>query len=177
MNQVTVRPASPGDAAGLAATHVRSWQSAYRGLVPQDYLDELDPADRAESWQQRLQDVDWSRGGIVVVNGGADIFGFVQFGPTRDADGDPAVVGEVAAIYLLPEVWGQGLGRRLIARALEDLTAAGYVQATLWVLDSNARARRFYASGGWAEDGAMKIDDSHGFAMTEVRYRRPLPAV
>jgi hypothetical protein len=35
-------------------------------------------------------------------------------------------------------------------------------------------SRRFYAKGGWAEDGAVKQDDSLGFPMTEVRYRRPL---
>jgi hypothetical protein len=50
-----------------------------------------------------------------------------------------------------------------MSSALRHLVGAGYVQATLWVLDSNARARRFYAKGGWAEDGAVKHDDSRGF--------------
>jgi hypothetical protein len=42
------------------------------------------------------------------------------------------------------------------------------------VLDSNARARRFYACGGWSQDGAVKQDDSRGFVLNEVRYRRAL---
>lgn len=171
---MTVRQASPDDAADIGAVHVRSWQSAYRGLMPQDYLDRLDPADRAERWRQTLRDMDWSRGGILVIADGVEIVDFAGFGPTCDADDDPAQVGEIAAIYLLPEVRGKGLGRRLMGSALENLTAAGYVQAALWVLDSNVRARRFYSHGGWVEDGTVKQDDSRGFSITEVRYRRPL---
>jgi len=174
MPRVILRRAGPGDAAEIGATHVRSWQSAYRGLLPQEYLDRLDPVARAGRWRQMLQDMDWSRGGVLVIAAEAEIFGFTGFGPTRDADDDPAQVGEIASIYLLPQVWGTGLGRRLMSSALTHLADAGYVQAALWVLDSNARARRFYAKGGWAEDGAVKQDDSYGFPMTEVRYRRPL---
>jgi hypothetical protein len=47
--------------------------------------------------------------------------------------------------------------------------------ATLWVLQDNARARRFYSQAGWAADGAAKTDDVDGFPLLEVRYRRPLP--
>jgi hypothetical protein len=42
-----VRAATPQDALGVARVHVRSWQVAYRGLVAQDYLDRLRPADKA----------------------------------------------------------------------------------------------------------------------------------
>lgn len=59
--------------------------------------------------------------------------------------------------------------------ALDVLAAAGYRQATLWVLDSNWRARRFYHAGGWQADGTVKTDDTRGFPLTEVRYRRLLP--
>jgi GNAT superfamily N-acetyltransferase len=174
MPKVIVRRAGPGDAAEIGAAHVRSWQRAYRGLLPQEYLDRLDPVARAERWRQRLQDMDWSRGGVLVIAAEAEIVGFTRFGPTRDQDDDPAQVGEIASIYLLPQAWGTGLGRRLMSSALRHLAGAGYGQATLWVLDSNAQARRFYVKGGWAEDGAVKQDDSLGFLMTEMRYRRPL---
>jgi len=100
--------------------------------------------------------------------------GFAAFGPTRDADEDPARTGEVHAIYLLPSAWGQGYGRRLLSCAAERLAAAGFTQATLWVLASNARARRFYAGAGWSPDGAAKDDDSRGFTLAEVRYRTVL---
>jgi hypothetical protein len=52
---------------------------------------------------------------------------------------------------------------------------AGFAEATLWVLDTNERARRFYAAGGWTLDEVTRQDDSHGFPIDEVRYRRSLP--
>jgi ribosomal protein S18 acetylase RimI-like enzyme len=59
--------------------------------------------------------------------------------------------------------------------ALDRLVSAGFSEATLWVLDSNARARRFYEAGGWSADGAQKRDEDRGFPVTQVRYRKPLP--
>jgi hypothetical protein len=61
-----------------------------------------------------------------------------------------------------------------MAGAAAELTRLGYTDAILWVLDTNDRARRFYALAGWAEDGASKTDASRGFDITEVRYRTML---
>jgi len=169
-----IRDAGPADAEQIAAVHVRSWQAAYRGLLPQDYLDRLDPADRLPRWRRTLAETDRIAGGVLVAVTDGQVCGAAWFGPTRDADADPAQVGELAGIYLVASAWGRGLGRSLMATALDRLAAAGYAQATLWVLESNARARRFYARAGWAEDGAVKQDDRLGFPMTEVRYRRRL---
>lgn len=170
-----IRPATAGDAAQIGLVHVRSWQAAYRGLVPQDYLDHLDPAARATRWHRHLQQTDWARAGVLVAEIGDELEGFASYGPSRDEDGERACVGEISTIYVLAGAWGRGLGRRLMAEAVERLTAAGYAQATLWVLDTNARARRFYAAAGWSEDGAVLEDASRGFPLAEVRYRRILP--
>lgn len=196
-----VRPARLEDAPRIAEIHVRSWQDAYRGLMPQAFLDGLEPAQRLPRWVRALEAPDWPRGGSLVVAGpDGDLAGFASIGPTRDEDDDPARVGEVRAIYLAPAAWGQGLGRRLMTAALEHLTSAGYAEATLWVLDANDRARRFYAAAGFAADGAAKpwrphalrdsarlgrledavagikaLDGERGFVLREVRYRRPLP--
>ena len=50
----TLRLANPSDAHGLAEMHVATWQVAYRGLLPDDFLDGLTVAARAERWQQIL---------------------------------------------------------------------------------------------------------------------------
>ena len=95
--------------------------------------------------------------------------------PVIDEDTDPDKVGEIMAIYLRPEAWGQGIGRKLMAAALGCLTAAGFTEAILWVLESNKRARAFYEACGWTADGVMKQEEMPGFRLSEVRYRRPLP--
>jgi len=169
-----IREATVADAAHVAEVHVRSWQVAYRGLVPQDYLDGLDPAARRERWSALLADDRWPRAGTLVAELDDRIVGFASILPARDADLDPAAFGEIAAFYLDPGVWRRGIGRRLMAAALDRLAAAGYPRAALWVLDTNLRARRFYEATGWRCDGTVKVDESLGFPITETRYRREL---
>jgi ribosomal protein S18 acetylase RimI-like enzyme len=170
-----IRPARLDDVPRIAQIHVRSWQAAYQGLMPQDYLDGLEPAQRIGQWTQFLSGTDWSRSGMLVADTDGDLTGFVNYGPARDDDADQQRVGEIRAIYLRPAAFGQGTGRQLMAAALKRLAAAGYDQATLWVLGTNDRARRFYQAGGWVTDGAVTTGDSFGTPLTEVRYRRSLP--
>jgi ribosomal protein S18 acetylase RimI-like enzyme len=170
-----IRPATLADTEGIGLAHVRSWQSAYRGKMPQDYLDGLDPAVRTETWRRVMAETEPSRGGVLAaVADGGGITGFASFGPSRDHDTDPRQTGEVFAIYVDPDAWGTGTGRELMAGATAELARLGYTDAILWVLDTNDRARRFYALAGWAEDGATKTDASRGFDITEVRYRTML---
>jgi GNAT superfamily N-acetyltransferase len=172
---VEVRPAHADDAAAIATVHLASWQAGYRGLISQDYLDSLDLTAWTDRRVFRLGQVDWSRGGCyVAIDGNNDVAGFTDVGPTRDDDRDSTIVGEVRAIYLAPDAWGKGLGRALMAAGLTQLASCGYREATLWVLDSNERARRFYKAAGFDPDGAAKVDDSRGFPLHEVRYSRPL---
>lgn len=153
------------------------WQGGYRGLMPQAYLDGLDPGGaRLDRWTRSLQAADWSAGGTLVVTGAdEELAGFAGLGGTRDGDDDAERVGEISTIYLTPDSWGQGLGRALMSAALRQLADLGYAEVTLWVLDTNVRARRFYAAAGFTHDGAVKVDESHDFPLRELRYRRSLP--
>jgi GNAT superfamily N-acetyltransferase len=212
MDGTVIRAARVGDAAQIAVVHVRSWQGAYRGLLPQAYLDGLDPAERVGRWERslaeadaaraqaeagRLGDAGWTeeagrsgdagrtdvagrtgvedgavRTGVLVADAGGDLLGFASYSPSRDSDADPGRVGEISAIYLLPSAWGKGIGKRLMDATLARMARAGFTQVTLWVLDSNVRARRFYEAGGWSADGGQKLDESRGFPITQLRYRR-----
>jgi ribosomal protein S18 acetylase RimI-like enzyme len=169
-----IRAATPADADGIALVHVRSWQSAYRGLVPHEHLDQLDAARRAQRWTRSLAGSDPSREATLVTVTDEQVTGFASVGPARDADADPARTGEVYSIYLLPQAWGQGLGRDLMAAALAGLADRGYQVVTLWVLKDNARARRFYEAAGFTADGSEQTVDIAGSPIAEVRCRRIL---
>ena len=71
----------------------------------------------------------------------------------------------------IPTSGREGAGRALIERAEERL-AEDYEEATLWVLEDNPRARRFYELSGWWTDGAEKIEQWLGVSSTETRYRK-----
>jgi GNAT superfamily N-acetyltransferase len=165
---VPIRPAVSADAAAIATVQVRSWRAAYRGLLPQEELDALDIGRRTETWTRILAASQWPRSGTLVAEGEDGVVGFAALSPTRDDDADPAVVGELAALYSLEQVWGTGVGRSLMAASLAAFGEAGYQRAGLWVLETNDRARRFYEAAGWAPDGAVRQD-----GVAEVRYTWP----
>jgi ribosomal protein S18 acetylase RimI-like enzyme len=171
---VGIRAARIEDARQIAVIHVQSWQGAYRGLLPQAYLDGLQPAQRVGRWERSISEADGITAATLLADAGGRPVGFVSYGPARDPDADPRRIGQIDAIYLAPAAWGQGIGRKLMDAALERLVFAGFSEATLWVLDSNARARRFYEAGGWVADGTQRRDEDRGFPVTQIRYQKPL---
>ncbi len=164
-----VRPAVPEDAPALAAVHVRSWQAAYRGIVPDAVLNSLSVERRAAFWADTITDLQPPTGIWVAEHDGA-VAGFVHVRRSKDHGAEPSV-GEVGAIYLIPEAWSRGLGRALLDTAVVELGRNGFEAATLWVFRDNARARRFYERAGWAPDGEAKSIEIGGVSLVEVRYR------
>lgn len=171
-----VRFAIPDDADGIADAHIRGWQTAYRGLVPDAVLDGFSAERRATWWRTTLAERDddepvWTW----VVDAPDGIAGFVYAGAARDEPADappPGGAGEVFAIYLRPERRGQGYGRRLFARAVTELTARGYDPLVVWVFEANPVGRRFYEAAGFRADGARHDIDFDGVVLPEIRYRR-----
>ncbi len=167
----TVRRATLADADAIGRVHVEAWQAAYRGVMPEAFLDGLDPAQRAERWRERLRAADPAVDVLVVIDSGA-VAGFAVAGSSRDDDAGAA--GELRAINLTPAAWGRGLGSALLRAAEDALVARGYRDATLWVAHANQRARRFYEHHGWSADGRERQEQVLGATVDEVRYRRAL---
>jgi ribosomal protein S18 acetylase RimI-like enzyme len=168
---LAVRTVTAEDKLAVARVHVRSWQVAYRGMFPDDYLDRLNPEDRADRYTFGADDP--SRQRTFVATDGTTICGFATAGVPRDIDLGAA--GEIYAIYVDPASWGLGAGRLLIENARSLLCEMGFEESFLWVLASNERAKRFYMIDGWLPDGSSRTEDRWGVAANEVRYRRPLP--
>jgi L-amino acid N-acyltransferase YncA len=169
---VTIRVATVADAPSVASIHVRSWQAAYAGLLPQPFLDSLDPATREAAWRKSLTEADWPRQGTVVDQLDHDVVGFASVCPARDQRLAPA--GEVRSIYVDPAAWAIGHGRRLLEAATGGLRDAGFAEAILWVAESNTKALRFYQRNGWRDTGTRKIEVVGGVPITEGLYARDL---
>jgi len=168
--RMLLRRAVPGDELAVAGVHVRSWQKAGRGLLPDQYLDELRPEDRAARYS--FGDDEPGRPVTVVAVDQDVVRGFVTIGPSRDTDRERS--GELFALYVDPDSWGLGIGRALMNEARGRLTRLSFEEAILWVLVGNERAERFYRVDGWLLDGARRLDEVHGVTVDEVRYHRML---
>jgi GNAT superfamily N-acetyltransferase len=166
-NTVSVRVGTLADVPDVASIHVRSWQRTYRGVVPDAELDALDVEQRASRWR-RVMDHPEHVLLVGVVDG--RVRGFSSLTPSRDAGAAPGTL-ELAAIYVDPDSVRAGVGRALMAAGLATARARGDHTLTLWVVDTNSVARRFYESCGLRWDGSSKLEQRPTYSLNEVRYR------
>lgn len=165
-----IRNAQPEDAFNVAMAHVTSWQAAYRGILPDGYLQGLRAEDRARKYDFSCADPTKPHT-IVGIDEGR-VVGFATTCAARDSDLQDA--GELTALYVDPRCWGLGVGASLIAAARLRLKNLGFQRACLWLLDGNVRGSRFYQKDGWEPDGYKRIHTIWGIAVNETRCQRDL---
>lgn len=168
---LTIRKAVPDDAHDYSDAHIASWRYAYKGIVPDDYLDNLSVEVRTERFRQSFAESTNMLYLCAVYE--EKIVGILIINPSRDEDLPDA--GEVSAIYLRPEYIGKGFGRMMMDYAVETLHQQGFDSIIVWALEDNARACRFYEKCGYVADGTKK-EINIGKPLTEIRFRKSLQA-
>jgi ribosomal protein S18 acetylase RimI-like enzyme len=103
---------------------------------------------------------------------GTHIIGFCHVAPSRDGDAERGMTGEITAIYVEPGAWRLGHGGKLCGVAEQELAGRGFSRVTLWVLEKNLAACRFYEQHGFQRDGTSKFHETSG--AIEVRYGKGL---
>ena len=191
---IEIRIGAPDDADAMAAAHTEGWRVGYRGVMPDDYLDDPEFAsNRLKGWRERnWHAVDDTRLFAAVIDG--VVVGFGLCGPERaqpecsQLDSEQSLQpsarrGEVYAFYLHPDAWGSGAATPLMHACTEHLRSLGFNDAVLWVLRDNPRARRFYEKLGWHStgeesqfDGPVTIGRKLASAVTESQYGTRLVA-
>ena len=135
------------DIAGIARVHATTWQTTYRGIIPDDYLDAIQVEEWQERWIPNLTTPASDKFGYVAENEETgEIAGFVRGGTTRYPD--LPYRGELYAIYVLKTYQQHGLGRRLVRALARDLQDAGMHEMLLWVFEANSASRCFYEALG-----------------------------
>jgi GNAT superfamily N-acetyltransferase len=165
-----LRAAVPDDAMAVARVHVRAWQVAYKGLMPDEYLAGLRPEDRAQRYD--FASLDPSRPRTLVAIEADTVLGFATISPARDAS--VAGQGELCALYVEPGCWGRGVGWALASAARSELCHLGFTRAVLWVVTGNARAKEFYRADGWTLDELHRTQQVGNVAVDTVRFSREL---
>lgn len=145
MSASSLRPMTPADADAVALLHATSWRSAYRGIVPDSFLDHDVFAERQAVWRERLQGPATAPAfGIVAEDAASHMIGFAYVLPGHD----PVCGTLVDNLHVDPAHKGGGLGRRLLQAVVRELGSAHTQPLHLWVLDQNEAAKRFYARLG-----------------------------
>jgi GNAT superfamily N-acetyltransferase len=149
-----IRVGGAADLPAVAAVQARASQVAYEGVLRSDVLAMMNPDDLLARWVERLSQGSTSH--RLVVAEADRLIGFAFVGP----DPEPGV-GEVVELFVDPPNHGTGVGAALMAAARATLIDMGFERHSLWVLEGNERAMRFYAKGGWQPDG-MTVMSSRG---------------
>ena len=153
--------ASSDDRTAISRIYKESWKYAYRGIVPQKFLDALPES----CWADRIGTPGWNM--MVCIENG-EYIGTSSFGKSRFEKYPDA--GEVISIYFLPDYLGKGYGSKLMAAVINELRKQGYKEVFLWTLEENKKARRFYENFGFICTNEYLEDSIGGKALMEVRY-------
>lgn len=144
MTDVDVRPARLDDAEAFTRAHEAAWDATLAPIAGRR-LEELVPFDeRVERFRAGLERPGVDASVLVAERGGEVVGEAVRVG------------SELRDLYVVPDAWGTGAGRALMDEVLAEIRAAGATEATLWVVEANARARRFYEREGWEPTGETR---------------------
>lgn len=166
---IEIRAATAEDAASIADINVRAWRHAYRGIIPDAYLESLDAASLTAKVRETLR-----RHSTILVAHSGHVVGFSWVSTSRDEDASPNTA-EVIALYVDPQHERRGVGSALMRESLSVAGAQGASRVSLWVLEANRAARAFYAAVGLAPDGTTKTTERWGgVPVAEIRYLRAL---
>jgi GNAT superfamily N-acetyltransferase len=135
---IEIRDARREDVPEIQDVARTTWNSAYRDIFPGEVRAEfIERAYSRAALAQRIGD-----GVFLVAVADGWVVGFADFHPVS-----PDEV-ELAAIYVLPEAQGRGVGTRLLEVGIGRFAWAK--KFTLRVERENAPARRFYENRGFA---------------------------
>ena len=164
-----LRPLALDDCDELGRVHIAVWRDAYSGIMPDDYLAGLSDERSADRWRAVAgQPPDAPARTLVVVDERGRLAGFGSAGPSRDDDAPTE--WELYAVNLAAAARGTGVADRLLDELLDDR------DATLWVLEDNARARAFYTRRGFVDEGGR--DQHPATGAPEMRLvRRASPTM
>jgi GNAT superfamily N-acetyltransferase len=175
MAEAAVHTAEAGDIDSIARIQVDTWRTAYRDLLPEEVLEELDPEEVGRIWLMTVEQGDVT---VYVATEGPWTVGFCVAGPApedeiADLQGNPpqdaATTGLVGTLLVEPR-WGRrGHGGRLLATAAAGLREAGYARGVVWVPETDDVTIAFYGRVGWEGDGMVRTLDAGGRPLREIR--------
>lgn len=171
IQSININSASIVDANNIADIHVRSWQTAYKDLLPNYVLDKLSIEDRAKRWEETLSK---TKHGILKLILNDKMIGFSHATQSNDDDAKENTA-DIHAIYLEPSFFGKGYGKILMKATLTSLINQGFAEVTLWVMDNNSAAIGFYKKLGFSDDDILKpYTLNGGYEVMVKRYRHTL---
>ncbi|GII60518.1 hypothetical protein Skr01_06030 [Sphaerisporangium krabiense] len=176
MADVGVRAARREDVPAVTATQIRAWRSGYRGVLPDEPLEQMTGPAAEELWSRQWEEAvvapPTPRHRVLVAveaddpltalaeGGGAPrVVGLASHAPAEDPDLDPAVTAELLTLLVDPDHTRLGHGSRLLNATVDHLREDGFASVVTWVFADDQARLGFLSSAGWAPDEAERVLD------------------
>ena len=143
--ETSIRKANNSDLDGIIKVHVETWKTAYKGVVPDKYIEGFITRTQDQRWQNQLKNMIKENIFFIAENNESEIVGFAIGGLERGKNLN--YEGELMGIYILKEYQRRGLGKSLTKKIVEELIEMKINTMLLWVLENNPY-RVFYDTLG-----------------------------
>lgn len=143
-----IRLAKVSDAEGIAYVGVKTWQTNYRGIFPDEHLDKLSIEENTERWKNMLiknKTLDNSEV-IIAEDSEGRIIGFASGGTYETIH--QSYDCEIRAIYVLKECQGKGVGTDLVKKMVEFFISKSWKSMIIWTLKENFQKGFYEKFGG-----------------------------
>ena len=166
--EINIRKAIPEDAYNFTVCHISCWQSAYKNIVPQEYLENMlmEKEKRVDKYKNTLANPGNCEYYCVIY--AERMIGFIIINIRHNED--KSSIGEIWAIYLIEEFCGKNYGKILLDFAINELKHMEQNKIILWVFEENHRARHFYEKNNFSYNGIKREVDWYGKPLIELQY-------
>ncbi|MEA3318440.1 MAG: GNAT family N-acetyltransferase [Bacillota bacterium] len=134
-----IRRAKVDDAPGIANVHVDCWKTTYKGIIPNDFVNNLSYEKRTELWKKNIEKAHIYV--VVAENNQGQIIGFADAWKRETNVVENS--SDLTSIYLLEEYQGKGIGKKLLKELFLRFKQLGYEKIYVEVLEEN-KTRYFY---------------------------------
>jgi GNAT superfamily N-acetyltransferase len=141
MDSLTLRIATSVDAKDVAQLHIENWSTAYRGIMPDWYLDGAITEERMGLWESRLSGIPDEQQYVVIAKVSGKAVGFA----CALLNEEPEWGACLDNLHVLPQLRRSGIGRALFSKVTQWVLAnKPNCPIHLWVFENNTNARAFY---------------------------------
>ena len=140
-SKILIRKAKIDDIKAISTIKVKGWQTAYRNIIDDEYLDNMN----IESIIEKNK-TNFTKRKFIVAESNNEVIGFCSYDYKNETAENADC--ELKGIYVKPEMRRNGIGKQLIQYVIDDFRKAGKKKMILWCLKENYPSRTFYEKMG-----------------------------
>lgn len=142
---IVIRKATIDDAEKVAKIKIEGWKTAYRGIIDDNFLDNMDINEEIEKRKNNIENgVD-----IIVAELNNEIVGFCLYrNYIKNLKNYPNANCELSSLYVKSSLKRKGIGTKLMKYVIQKLQSQGKTQMILSCLKQNYPSRVFYEKRG-----------------------------